>query len=312
MDFEEYIDLLGYWARQQEPVFIVGPERSGTSLLFQQVSSHPAFCDFKFATVETFCFLRPWSLLEKGCPANNEMRTYLGLHGKFAQFHQLVKPLIDLNLQLDAGSIPRPYLNEGEREHIWNKRRYRDLMRVFFHRSWRHLGQRRIVEKTPAHIRCVEEILDTFPKAKFLICTRSLDEIICSHKKRFANEVSLGKSPDAPGLAWLNKSTDEYINYLTGIDRRITHIQQKTEQTLVVPYGELTKRPTKTLASIFEFIGEPFDGDSFEATNKPEQAWDPLLNQRPQRNHVDVSQFLTTAEQSRIEQASSQLVNAWY
>ena len=51
------------WAKEQQPVFVVGPERSGTSLLFQQVSNHQSFCDFSQATVETFVFIKPWLLL---------------------------------------------------------------------------------------------------------------------------------------------------------------------------------------------------------------------------------------------------------
>ena len=51
-----YLKLLENWANDNAPVFVVGPERSGTSLLFQQVSNHSAFCDFSEATVETFCF----------------------------------------------------------------------------------------------------------------------------------------------------------------------------------------------------------------------------------------------------------------
>ena len=78
MDFQIYKKTLGEWAADQHPVFIVGPERSGTSLLFQQVSNHPAFCDFSHATVETFCFVKPWLLLKPSCPENYEMRVYLG------------------------------------------------------------------------------------------------------------------------------------------------------------------------------------------------------------------------------------------
>ena len=72
-----YSKLLEDWANNNAPVFVVGPERSGTSLLFQQVSNHSAFCDFSEATVETFCFNKPWLLLEDSCPDNYEMRLYV-------------------------------------------------------------------------------------------------------------------------------------------------------------------------------------------------------------------------------------------
>ena len=64
-----YLKLLENWANDNAPVFVVGPERSGTSLLFQQVSNHSAFCDFSEATVETFCFNKPWLLLHSASVA---------------------------------------------------------------------------------------------------------------------------------------------------------------------------------------------------------------------------------------------------
>ncbi len=64
MHFKLFKKMLDEWAVEQEPVFIVGPERSGTSLLFQQISNHPDFCDFSEATVETFCFSYPWKLFD--------------------------------------------------------------------------------------------------------------------------------------------------------------------------------------------------------------------------------------------------------
>ena len=91
MDFQIYKNTLREWALEQQPVFIMGPERSGTSLLFQQVSNHPAFCDFSHATVETFCFIKPWMLLEDARPENYEMRVYLGQRN-LATFHESIAP----------------------------------------------------------------------------------------------------------------------------------------------------------------------------------------------------------------------------
>ena len=192
MDFQIYKKMLGDWASSQQPVFIMGPERSGTSLLFQQVSNHPAFCDFTHATVETFCFVKPWLLLEPAGPENYEMRVYLG-QKNLKKFQDSILPLIERNKMLSSEGMPLQYLNHPKRKEIWFERRYKHVNRAFFYSSWKHLGEKRLVEKTPAHIRCAKEILATFPKAKLLICTRSPGEIIASHKKRYKKEIELGK-----------------------------------------------------------------------------------------------------------------------
>ena len=169
MNFPKYKKILWQWAEEQVPVFIVGSERSGTSLLFQQVSNHPSFCNFSLATVETFCFVKPWLLLDNSGPENYVMRVYLGLQGKLEQFQQNIKPLVERNLMLTDQGMSKPYIYEENRQEIWTERRYKHIIRAFFYESWIHLGQKRLVEKTPAHIRCTDEILKTFPKAKILV-----------------------------------------------------------------------------------------------------------------------------------------------
>jgi hypothetical protein len=118
MDFQLYKKMLKEWAYEQEPVFIVGPERSGTSLLFQQVSNHPKFCDFSHATVETFCFVKPWLLLEPAGPENYEMRVYLG-QKNLKVFQDSIVPLIERNKMLSLEGMSRQYLNHPKREEIW-------------------------------------------------------------------------------------------------------------------------------------------------------------------------------------------------
>ncbi|MGQ8366332.1 sulfotransferase family protein [Glaciecola sp. 1036] len=309
MDFQTYKKTLTEWAVDQEPVFIMGPERSGTSLLFQQVSNHPAFCDFSHATVETFCFIKPWLLLEPAKAENYEMRVYLGPENLTA-FQDSIAPLIERNKMLTEQGMPVPYINNSKRKDIWFERRYKHIICAFFYHSWKHLGEKRLVEKTPAHIRCAEEILETFPNAKILICTRAPAEIIASHKKRYQKEIELGKRPDDPSIAWLAHSTEDYLKYFNNIDKRITHLfKEHGKNVIVVPYGQLTSDPTRTLDKVFSFIGvDPKLAQNAKVERK-EQAWDPLLNKAPQKNDIDVNLYLSGDEIKLISNFNSQ--NAW-
>ena len=311
MDFQLYKKTLREWAFEQQPVFIMGPERSGTSLLFQQISNHPAFCDFSHATVETFCFIKPWLLLEGACPQNYEMRVYLGQEN-VSQFKDSIFPLIERNKLLTDQGLPLAYINQTNREEIWFERRYKHILRAFVYHSSKYLGGKRFVEKTPAHIRCAEEILATFPNAKLLICTRDIAEIIASHKKRYSKEIALGKSKDDPSIAWLSHSVEQYLDYLTKVEGNIKMLSsQFSEACKIVPYGQLTNEPDQTLNSLFEFLGEVPSGAT-ALKERREQAWDPLLNQAPQKNEVEIDKFLTTKEINLINAKRDSFADYWF
>ncbi|AGP79268.1 hypothetical protein I633_18200 [Alteromonas mediterranea 615] len=311
MDFQLYKKMLRDWAFEQKPVFIMGPERSGTSLLFQQVSNHPDFCDFSHATVETFCFIKPWLLLEAAGPENYEMRVYLG-QKNFEAFQKKVHPLIERNKELSAEGMSLQYLNNAERKSVWFERRYKHLLRAFFYNSWLNLGEKLLVEKTPAHIRCAEEILGAFPNAKLLICTRDPAEIIASHRKRYKKEIDLGKKPGDKSIAWLNHSTFDYLKYFSSIDNKISFLAENhSENFIVVPYGQLTSDPELNLRKVFEFIGVDNIGATSSGDGKANQAWDPLLNQAPQKNIIDFSEQLDSEEIELIKAHKPSLMNSW-
>ncbi len=304
--------MLGEWAYKQEPVFIMGPERSGTSLLFQQVSNHPDFCDFSHATVETFCFVKPWLLLQESSPENYEIRVYLGKN-QLEQFQESISPLIERNKMLNEQGMSLEYLNQANKQEIWYERRYKHVIRAFFYHSWKNLGEKRLVEKTPAHIRCVKEILDAFPKAKLLICTRDPSEIIASHKKRYLKEIELGKRADDPSIDWLSHSTEKYLKYFLNIDRIINILKKNdSDKMKLVPYGDLTLSPTNTLQDVFTFIGSNYSAvNSVNTRHRNEQAWDPLLNQAPQKNIINVNDFIPEYERDLIAEKAHLFSDFW-
>ena len=309
-----YLKLLENWANDNAPVFVVGPERSGTSLLFQQVSNHSAFCDFSEATVETFCFNKPWLLLEDSCPENYEMRLYVG-QKNWDAFQNKIQPIVEANRLADARGLPTGFLYQEDRPKIWDARQYGPLLRTFFYFAWQNLGKKCLVEKTPAHIRSLPEIYNVFPNAKVLVCTREPSEIIASHRKRFEKEISLGVDRESPQIQWLNKPLEDYLAYFREIDDIVRHHIVQGRKILVVPYSELTEHALDTMQSIFEFIGVEsnvnLDTQPSEAEARPEQLWDPLLNKPPQPNKIDISAYLNEEEVMRVKKLKEYLHDTW-
>ena len=311
MQDQLFSKLLQEWATKNPPVFVVGPERSGTSLLFQQVSNHPEFCDFSEATVETFCFTSPWLLLEEPSPDNYEMRLYVGQEN-WDEFQGKIQFIIEANRDADSRGLPKTYLYEKNRPKIWEARQYGTLLRTFFYFAWQNLGKKRLVEKTPAHVRSLPEVYDVFPNAKVLVCTREPSEIIASHRKRFESEVALGVDRNAEELQWLNKPLDEFISYFKEVDDIIRHHLSQGNALLVVPYAELTENAKHTMQSVFEFVDVTLiESNSDNVGARPVQDWDPLLNKPPQPNKIDIAAYLSENEVLRVKKLKECLVDSW-
>jgi len=298
----EAIDFgkLAAWARSQEPVFIVGPERSGTSMLFRAVTAHASFCSFAEATVETFAYVRPYALFEKPGPNNYEMRVYLG--SQYGRFVESASPLKTINEVCDQIGISRSFLVEN-RKIVWNKRNYRELLRLFFYFSWINLGEKRLAEKTPAHVRALPQILDCFPKARILVCVRDPEEIIASHRKRLKREIELGKHEDDPSLNWLKKTAEHYMQYFMHVDNIVHKVKSiHPDSIMIVPYARVTRYPD-ILKTIFDFIGEDAKDEVVvpkEIRKKQSLKWDPLLGAMPQYNQIDVDTWLTPDERETV------------
>lgn len=284
--------MLHEWANEQEPVFIVGPERSGTSMIFRSVVSHPSFCSFENATVETFCFVRPCALFNEKSPENYEMRLYLG--GEYANFVKAISPLREINKLCDQLALPRNIFVKN-RQVVWNRRNYRELLRVFFYFSWQNLGKNRLAEKTPAHIRAIDQIFDCFPKAKVLICVRDPVEIIASHRKRYAKEIELGKLADDESLSWLNKKAEHYMHYFEHVDQLISQAAATyADNVLSVPYKKVTQEP-EFIRAIFDFLNERVagSGNVLQGDGGKSLTWDPLLASAPVANEIELDKWLT-------------------
>lgn len=294
------LDMLQKWAEAVEPVFIVGPERSGTSMMFRTVVSHPSFCSFDNATVETFAFIRPDALLKVASPENYELRVYLGKC--YEDFQAAASALIELGESCDFRGLPVSYLNKNkiDRSEIWKNRGYRNLLRMFFYFSWLNLGEKRLAEKTPAHIRCINELFDCFPKAKVLVCLRDPVEIIASHRKRLAKEIELGKKVSDPSLGWLSKSSEEYIHYFGLLEKKITQARRlHSRQVMCVSYGVVTTNKAY-LHDVFNFLGEEHIASNDEGATAP--AWDELLaSSLPQNNMIDVESWVSREEVALIK-----------
>ena len=291
------------WSNTHQPVFVVGAERSGTSIVFRTIVAHPAFIDSPFQTMETFVFVHPDKLIDGKIEGG--LKIYLGGDAGVENYHDAIDELTLLNKDLDREGLPRqPRIDKNKS--AWEGRQYKQLIRLMFFMAWKRFGKKRLVEKTPKHLNFIPEIIDCFPQARILICTREPLGVIVSHRRRYQEHIKKGKDPDSPDLTWLKKDISQYVKYLKSVDKLTKQMTNRfPNNTFLVYYDNFTENPQESGKAIFKFIGEQFTENVLEkpTTIKDSNSWDTLLEQKVQANKYDPKDYLTEEEIYLIEKS---------
>jgi hypothetical protein len=114
-------------------------------------------------------------------------------------------------------------------------------------------NKRRIVEKTPAHIYCIEEIFKIFDDAKIICMLRDGRDVACSHKQRISFEHGL----------------DIWVKSTLSIKPYINHDSVK-----VVKLEEFVSNPIKSLEGIMDFLGENLELPMLDYHKSPTYYYD--------------------------------------
>jgi O-antigen/teichoic acid export membrane protein len=212
------------------PIFIVGPSRSGTTLLARMLDAHSSLAIFP----ETWCYV----VLDRlGC---------------FVEFTNRWQYILFLNQIWDS---LRQYSDPAARvlaEEAAKRPSYsgpvRPILDTFGRAYAEARGAERWGEKTPGHVLWLSQIQHLFPEAKVLVCIRDPRDIILSYDQR-----------------WGGGRAD--TTYLMRASAQVRHFLQHLLQESVYPpdhvfrvrYEELTADPQGTLQQTCEFLNLNFE-----------------------------------------------------
>ncbi|BAE50660.1 sulfotransferase family protein [Paramagnetospirillum magneticum] len=141
----------------QRPIFVIGPERSGTTLVMAMLGNHPDIA------VPEVAWFYP------------RFRPYVHTHGDLSEgtnFRALVEEMI-FGLKtpfFDLPVNPRTIVDELVAEAP--ERSFAGAYAAILGRYARHAGKPRWGEKTPYNLFFVDQILEDFPNAQFVVITR--------------------------------------------------------------------------------------------------------------------------------------------
>ncbi len=204
------------------PIFIAGPERSGTSLIFALLASHPNIAMTRRTNMWTHFFNQYGDL-----SISENFERCLTMMMRY-------KRLIKLN--------PDP---DRIRNEFWQgKHTYDQLFSLIQQHYAEQLGKPRWGDKSLNSERYCDEIIQAYPGAHII-------HMIRDPRDRYASSLSRWKV----SRGGIGAGTGLWINTVSLAER---HLKKYPNHYKIVRYEDLTGDPEKTLKGICDFIGEPY------------------------------------------------------
>jgi len=206
-----------------EPVFVVGCERSGTTLLATILGRHSSLA----ATPETHFFQAVSMSWRRGAPPTHDW---------------LVRHFLRIprcrELRLDSAQLIERFSTRAPT--------YPDLFQVAMELYAEQRQKPRVVEKTPVHLNHVPALLGWYPRAKVLHVVRDGRAVV----------TSLRAAPWTHDVIALHS-----VRWCRDLDRGLYHEARYPGRVMRVCFEDLVQLPEQALAALGRFLGvEPEPG----------------------------------------------------
>ncbi len=205
------------------PIFIAGPDRSGTTLLFALLASHPNISMVRRTNM--------WRYFHKRYGGLSEPKNFERCFGDMLRYNRIQNFL-------------RPDAERIKREFSLGSPTYGRLFALFHQHHAERLGKTRWGDKSLHTEHYVDEVLAEFPDAKILHMARDPRDRYASVRKRHGR--------DTPRLGGANG------RWLFSMNRAIRNQKKYPDQYKIVRFEDLALEPESTLKDVCAFIGEEY------------------------------------------------------
>ena len=224
----------------ERPIFIVGPGRSGTTLLRTLLSAHSRIS------------IAPETQYLEWVFPKHDIRRAPENFGVF--WEKYISWMRFKDLGVDATRCRELVDQQGERtfESI-----FRAVLTAFGERT----GKVRVGEKTPGHVHYLSVLFEWFPEARILITQRDPRAVVASALKTPFSQERIKPCSLRQGVFMANRlhETVHWIDDWKMIYEKIVPSWIGDPRVLAVPYESLVKAPESTLNTICKFFGETFE-----------------------------------------------------
>lgn len=218
--------------RSEKPVFIVGMNGSGTTMLLDHLNNHPELFGFRLETRVLPHFIGKLPGYGDLCIDNNFLKMWNEM--------RVAHPFVVANARKP---VPLP---DDWRE---MKRGVADVFdRIMMHFAM-GAGKARWCEKTPMHVLHITKLSELFPDARFIHTIRDGRECAASFFRRW------GYNPQRTMFRWKNVVRE---------GRRQGNLLG--DRYLEVRYNDLTSDPESGMKRICEFVSVDYDPDVLKSS----------------------------------------------
>ena len=220
--------------RDTAPVLVAGPDRSGTTLMFALLASHPEI-----------------SMVRR----TNMWRYFDRRYGDLSDPNHLERCLDDMIGYRRMRHL-QPNRDRIRREFLKGKPTYGRLFALFHEHNAERIGKRRWGDKSLHVEHYAERVLVDFPNARIIHMVRDPRDRYASVRRRHGQDIS--RVGAATGR-WL-------ISTRAGRRNRERH----PDNYLIVRYEDLARDPEGTMRTVCAFIGEFYSPDMLSMDGVPE------------------------------------------
>ncbi len=207
---------------EDRPIFIAGPDRSGTTLLYALLASHP--------NISMARRMNYWRWFYRRYGDLNNPQNFERLLERLLSYKRLRR------VQPDGDRIRREFY-QGEPS-------YARLFALFMRHKAERLGKIRWGEKSLHTERYADLVFENFPQARIIHMTRDPRDRYASVRKRFG-----GDNPRVAGAT---------LRWLTSMKAARKNLKKYPDRYLMVRFEDLASNPEDTARIICDFIGEEY------------------------------------------------------
>lgn len=272
-------------ARQEDPVFVVGVPRSGTTLLLRTLLRHRSFTHPRANGTESNAVGLLYAMLDPNGAVPLPLMGFLAGDDlppdvRTAIVRNRLRRRVVRNLARGrAARNPTLWTLAGE--HL--------VVRAFY-RGVGRLRRRRVVDKTPWHLHRTKHLLRALPGSRFVCVYRHPVDVLSSYWRRHAFE----------GVEWAAITVQEMAQRWDG-DVRLAHrlATRLPDSFTIVRYEDLVSAAEATVRRICDHIGEPFDPACIAGFEQPATAQ--AAGRTPERWTSRWTENVPTDDAARLE-----------
>jgi hypothetical protein len=228
--------------KASDPVFIVGQPRSGSSILYRLVQTHPTFAPEQGSNLSESDIMA--NLASSPSLDVLSVRSFVALDDAGWAAFEGGLGAVERRRRL-ATKVPRAVLLDQPR--VWSALGCESVLRSYLDAAAVARGAPRLVEKTPHHLAWVPHLVRTFPDAQLLCITRHPVHAFASFRRRATVEGE---------ASWATLTPEMFVGqWRAEVGLIWRWLREERERFRLVRYEHLVEDPDEEQRRLFRWLG---------------------------------------------------------